>query len=180
MSEWWCPLPYRIFLVSWGPIHYLFVLVPLLTVFFLVFFSSASEFKNVLSAFKFSVSGFILTSSYQLELNFLQGNKYESVWVLLDAGGQADRNYLLQMLSYYQCVFLAYLIKTKSKNRCPIGVWICILVFILIPLIKVSVLDTDGFWDKIIHLLTISIILSLEKCKLVFKSFTWLHICLVT
>lgn len=119
--------------------------MPLLTVFFLVFFSSASEFKNVLSAFKFSVSGFILTSSYQLELNFLQGNKYESVWVLLDAGGQADRNYLLQMLSYYQCVFLAYLIKTKSKNRCPIGVWICILVFILIPLIKVSVLDTDGF-----------------------------------
>lgn len=58
------------------------------------FFSSASEFKNVLSSFKFSVSGFMLTSSYQLELNFLQDNKYESVWVLLDADGQADQNYL--------------------------------------------------------------------------------------
>ena len=64
----------------------------------------------------FSVYGFMLRCLIHVELNFVQGNKYGSLWTHLCAAVPFDQQHLLKMLSFLQCASL-------SKFR-PIVVWV--------------------------------------------------------
>lgn len=48
-------------------------------------------------------------SLIHLELSFVQGNNFGSIWILLHAAVCFDQHHLLEMLSVSQCVFLASL-----------------------------------------------------------------------
>ena len=64
---------------------------------------------------RFCVSGFMLRSLIHLDLSFMQGDKYGSVYVLLHADIQLYQHNLLKMLSFFHCMVLASL----SKIKCP-------------------------------------------------------------
>jgi hypothetical protein len=65
------------------------------------------------------VSGLMLRSLIHLELSLVQGNKYGSVCILLNAGIQLDQHYLLKMLSFFPALISGFLVKIQVS----IGVW---------------------------------------------------------
>jgi hypothetical protein len=50
---------------------------------------------------KFHVSGFMLKSLSQLDLSFVQSDKYGAICSLLHADIQLDQHHLLRMLSFF-------------------------------------------------------------------------------
>jgi hypothetical protein len=79
-----------------------------------------SRLITTFSFMRFSVSGFMLKSLIHLDLSFVQGDKYGSIYVLLHTDSQLDQHYLLTMLSFFHCIFLASLSKIK---------WPCVVLF---------------------------------------------------
>jgi hypothetical protein len=61
----------------------------------------------------FGVSGFVWGSLIHLNLSFVQGDKNGSICFLLHANRQLSQHYLLKMLSFFHCMILASLSKTK-------------------------------------------------------------------
>ena len=61
------------------------------------------------SSIRFTVSGFMLRSLIHLNLSFVQGDRYGSIFILLHADIQLDQHHLLKMLSFIRCIFLASL-----------------------------------------------------------------------
>jgi hypothetical protein len=66
------------------------------------------------------LSDFMLMSLINLELSFVQGDKYASIWVLVQRATQYNEHDLLKMLSLFHCLFLA----PFTPNQVSIGVWI--------------------------------------------------------
>lgn len=66
-------------------------------------FSCDNEFKTIsfFISIRFSVSVTILKSLIHMKLSFVQGVKYESVFILLNATIQFNQNNLLKMLSLF-------------------------------------------------------------------------------
>ena len=62
---------------------------------------------------RFSVVGFMLRSSIHLDLNFVHGHRYGTIFILLHVDIQFCQNHLLKKL-FFHCIFLASL----SKIRC--------------------------------------------------------------
>jgi hypothetical protein len=62
---------------------------------------------------RFSVSGFMLRSLIHLDLSFVHGDKYGSIFIFLHIDCQLDQHHLLKMLSFFHCIFLASLSKIK-------------------------------------------------------------------
>lgn len=48
-----------------------------------------------------------------LELNFIHGDKYGSIGILLYAAAQFDHQHLLKMVLLFQCVFLNFLSRIR-------------------------------------------------------------------
>jgi hypothetical protein len=65
------------------------------------------------SSIRFSVSGFRLSSLIHLDLNLVQGDKCDSIFILLHTDNQLDQHNLLNMLSFVHCILLASLSKIK-------------------------------------------------------------------
>jgi len=86
-------------------------------------------------SFRFSLSGFMLRSLIHLDLSFVHGEKYGSIFIVLHTDIQLDQHHLLKMFSFFHCVFLASL----SKMKCCICVWFYFWTFHSIPLINLSV-----------------------------------------
>ena len=63
--------------------------------------SMYSRISPTFSSVRFSLSGFMLRSLIYLDLSFVQGDKYESIWILLHADIQFDQYHLLKMLSFF-------------------------------------------------------------------------------
>ena len=82
-------------------------------------------FKAILhfSSSRFSLSGFILRSLIHLELSFVQGDKYGSVYILLHVDIQLD--HLLKMLSF----FPLYGSDLYVKNELSLSVWVYFRAF---------------------------------------------------
>jgi hypothetical protein len=57
----------------------------------------------------------MLMSLIHLDLNFVKGIKYGSIYIFVRADIQFEQHYLWKMLSFFQCVFLTSLYK---KTRC--------------------------------------------------------------
>jgi hypothetical protein len=52
------------------------------------------------SCIKFSISGFVLRSLIQLEFSFVQGEKYESIFIPLHVDIQLDQHSLSKILLF--------------------------------------------------------------------------------
>jgi hypothetical protein len=57
----------------------------------------------------FSVFGFMLRYFIHLELTFMVGDRYGSIYIFLHTGIQLDQHHLLKMRSFVHCIFLASL-----------------------------------------------------------------------
>jgi hypothetical protein len=86
------------------------------------------------SSIRFSVSGFMWKSLIYLNLSFVQGDKCESICILIHADHQLVSHHLLKMLSFCHCMVLVSL----SKIKCPY-VWVHFWVFSSNLLINLSV-----------------------------------------
>lgn len=75
----------------------------------------------------------MLRSLIHLDLTFVQGNKYVSIFILLHTDHQLD--YLLKMLSLFYSMVFAFF----TKNQVSISVWGYSWVFDSILLINLSV-----------------------------------------
>ena len=64
---------------------------------------------------RFSVSGFMLRSLIHLDLSFVHGDKYGSIFILLHKDCQLDRHHLLKMLFFPPL----YVFGLLSKINCP-------------------------------------------------------------
>lgn len=78
-----------------------------------------SRISPTFSSMRISVSGFMLISLTDFELDFVHGDKYGFICIFLHAYFQFDQHYLFQMPSFFQCVFLDFF---KSKIRC---IYVC-------------------------------------------------------
>jgi hypothetical protein len=75
-----------------------------------------SKLLSTFCSLRFSVSNFMLRSLIHLDLSFVQGERYGSICILLNADIQLDQHRLLKMLSFFfHCMVLLFL----SKIRCP-------------------------------------------------------------
>jgi hypothetical protein len=84
---------------------------------------------------RFIISGFMLRSLIHLDLSFVQGDKYGSIFILLHTDYQLDQHYLLKMFSFFPLHVFGFFVKDKLS----IGMWVYFWVFHSIPLIDLSV-----------------------------------------
>jgi hypothetical protein len=77
-------------------------------------FEAISQFSSI----RFSISGFMLSSLFHLQLNFVQGDKYRSICILLHVDLLLDQHHLFMMVSFIQCMILASLSKIKCAYMC--------------------------------------------------------------
>jgi hypothetical protein len=98
-------------------------LVPALLV-FCAELSPESVFKTILRflVYRFSKSGFMLMSLIHLDLSFLQGDKYESICILLHKDIQLDQPYFLKILPVFPLCGFGYFV----KNQVSVGVCRCL------------------------------------------------------
>ena len=79
------------------------------------------------SSLRFSVAGFMLRSLIHLDLSFVHGDRYGSIFILLHVIIQLCHHHLLNMLSFFHFFLLL------CQTQVFIGVWINIWVpFILL------------------------------------------------
>mgnify|MGYP007133048323 CR=1 FL=1 len=77
----------------------------------------SSRLFPTFSSIRFSVSGFMLRSLIHLDLSFVQGDKYGSIFIFLHTDSQLDQHHLLKMLSF----FPLYIFGVLSKINCGEG-----------------------------------------------------------
>jgi hypothetical protein len=61
------------------------------------------------------ISGLTLKSLIHLDLNFVQDDRYGSIYVLLHAYTQLVQQYFLKMFSFFHCMVLTSLSKIKCQ-----------------------------------------------------------------
>ena len=93
-----------------------------------------SRFFHTFSSIRFSVSGFMLRSLIHLDLSFVQGYKYGSVFIFLHRGSQLDQHQLLKMLSFFHCTFFYFFV----KDQVSVSMWFYFWVSSPIPLTNMS------------------------------------------
>ena len=86
------------------------------------------------SSIRFSVAGFMLRSLIHLDLSFVHGDRYGSIFILLHVDIQ---HHLLNMFSFFHLIFFAFFF---IKGQVFKDVWIDIWIFYLVPLVLLSVL----------------------------------------
>ena len=84
----------------------------------------SSRLFPIFSSRRFSVCVFMLRLLIHLDVSFVQGDKYGSIFILLHTDCQLDLHNLLKILSptLYICGFFV-------KDEVPIGVWVYFWVF---------------------------------------------------
>jgi hypothetical protein len=81
---------------------------------------TSSKLFPTFSSIRFSQPYFTLRSLTQLDLSFVQGDRYGSICILLHADIQLDHHHLLKMLSFFHCIVLASLSKIKCLYVCGV------------------------------------------------------------
>jgi len=103
------------------------------------------RFFPTLSSVRFSVSGFMSRSFIHLDLSFVQGDKYGSIFIFLHTEYHLDQCHLLKMLSFFHCIFLGSLSAIKFIDQVHRYVGL-LCAFNSIPLIDLS-LSVPIPWD---------------------------------
>jgi hypothetical protein len=94
----------------------------------------SSRIFPTFSSIRCSVSGFMLRSLIHLDLSFVQGYKYGSVFIFLHRGSQLDQHQLLKMLSFFHCTFFYFFV----KDQVSVSMWFYFWVSSPIPLTNMS------------------------------------------
>ena len=68
----------------------------------------SSRLFPTFSSIRFSVSNFMLKSLIDLDLCFVQGEKYGSVLIFLHKDSQLDQHYSLKMCSFWHCMWFYF------------------------------------------------------------------------
>lgn len=94
-----------------------------------------------LLSIKFSKPGFMLGSLIHVQLSFVRGDKYESLWIVLHAAIHFEQHYMLKIQFFPSVHFLLHCKKEKKeeRNEMPIGAWTYVWIFNSSPLICKSV-----------------------------------------
>ena len=95
-----------------------------------------SDVLPTFSSVRFSVVGFMLRSLIHLDLSFVHGDRYGSIFFLLHVDIQLWQHHLLNMLSFFYLIFFASLSNIRCLKMCGLIIW----VFCLVPLVLLSVL----------------------------------------
>jgi hypothetical protein len=95
----------------------------------------SSRLFPTFSSIRFSVSGFMLRSLIHLDLSFVQGDKYGSIFILLHRDSQLEQHHLLKMISFFPLYIFGFFV----KDQMTISVWFYFWVFNYIPLISMCV-----------------------------------------
>ena len=61
---------------------------------------------SLVSSIRFNVVGFMLRSLIHLGVSFVHGDRYGSMFILLHVDNQLGQQHLLNMLSFFQLIFL--------------------------------------------------------------------------
>jgi len=93
------------------------------------------EILLMFSSKSFVVSGLTFKSLIYFEFIFVYGFIKCSSFILLQVAVQFSQHPLLKRLSFLYCIFLPPL----WKNKVPIGVWVYLWAFCLVPLVYISV-----------------------------------------
>ena len=88
------------------------------------------------SSKNFILSGLTFWSLIHFQFTFGNGVREYSNFILLHVAVQFSQNHLLKKLSLPHCIFLPPL----SKYNVPIGAWVYLWAFYLVPLVYISVL----------------------------------------
>jgi hypothetical protein len=99
----------------------------------------SSRLFSTFSSIRFSVSGFMLRSLIHLDLSFVQGDEYGSIFIFLHTDSQLDQHHLLKMLSFFLFFLPLYMFDFFVKDKVPVSVWFYFWVFNSIPLISMFV-----------------------------------------
>ena len=70
------------------------------------------------SSVRFSVAGFMLKSLIHLDLSFVHGDRYGSIFIFLHVDIQLCQHHLLNMLSFFHLIFFASLSKIRCSKMC--------------------------------------------------------------
>ena len=129
-----------------------------------------SRLFSTCSSIRFSASNsFMVWSLIHLDLMFLQGNKYGSIFIFLHKASQLDQHDLFKLLSYFHCIILAFFVKDQ------VLVTVCFYfgVFSSIPLINMSasVLTPCSFYHycSVIKIKQLATYYSSSLCELLSK-----------
>ena len=76
---------------------------------------------STFSSISFSVTGFMLMSLIHFDLSFEHGNRYGSIFILLQIDIQLCQHHLLKMLSFFPLSAFGFFV----KNQMFIGVGLC-------------------------------------------------------
>ena len=112
--------------------------------------------SNVLPTFSsmmFSVAGFMLRALIHLDLSFMHGNRYGSIFILLHVEIQLYQHHSLNMLCFFHLIFFCFCV----KNQVFKDVWIDIWVFYSYPVVLLSVLMPQSSSFKLFLTLTLSV-----------------------
>jgi hypothetical protein len=82
---------------------------------------SSRLFPNF-SSIRFSVSGFMYWSLIHLDLSFVQGDKYGSIFILLHTDSQLNQHHVLKIH-----FFLLYIFDVFVKTQVTVSVWVLFL-----------------------------------------------------
>jgi hypothetical protein len=93
------------------------------------------RFFPTFSSSRFNVSGFMLRTLIYLELSFLQGDKYGSIFIFLHTDSQLDQHHILKTRSFFPLYNFCFFV----KDQMMVSVWFYFWVFNSIPLINMSV-----------------------------------------
>ena len=77
-----------------------------------------SSVLPAISSVKFSVVGFMLWSLIHLDLSFVHGERYGSIFILLHVDIQLCQHHLVNMLSFFHLIFFASLSKIRGLKVC--------------------------------------------------------------
>jgi hypothetical protein len=70
------------------------------------------------SSIRLSVASFMLRPLIHLDLSFVKGDKYGSIFILLHVDLQLDQYHLLKMFSFFYCMVWASLSKIMYRQMC--------------------------------------------------------------
>ena len=89
------------------------------------------------SSKSFTVSGLVFKSLIHFEFIFVNGVKKYSKFILLHVVVQFSRHHLLGRGCFFSIVYFCLL--CQQQKKIPIGTWVYIWAFYLVPLVYISV-----------------------------------------
>ena len=122
LSYWICPLSYKSFPVSWGPIYLFLILNHEAGVLFRKFppVPMSSRLFPTFSSLRFSVSGFMFRSLIHLDLSFVQGDKYGSIFIFSTYQQPVRPSSFVEDAFFFPLYVFHFLCQRSSDGKCVV------------------------------------------------------------